>query len=153
LTSAVIVRAAAIVCLSAAPGKDLGRAVYVARCSTCHRLEGEGTPGTAPPLRGMLGRYVVNGEGRDFLASIVVWGMIGPIESGGKRYNAVMPPFATLDDESLAAVLRYVLTTLNGRSAAPPAFVPTAADIRARRQTAGSAAAVRRMRLKLLEDG
>lgn len=84
-------------------------------CAACHGRDGLGVPGAYPPLAGsaaLVGPPEVP-------AAIVLHGLEGPWEAGGKRYNNAMPGWqAKLSDEQVAAVLTYARTSWG--NAAPP---------------------------------
>ena len=82
---------------------DRGRALFTDTCSTCHQSSGLGDPGKAPPLR--HSEWVLGSVDR--LARIVIDGMDGPIQVGGRTWNGEMPAWSATD-EDLAAVLTYV---------------------------------------------
>lgn len=118
---------AALLPAVAAAAPAAGATLYTTHCVTCHQAEGEGTPGIAPPLAGTLGKRAGNEDGRDFLAQVLVSGMIGPITSQGQRYNGNMPSFAALADADLAAVMNHVLASFNASSVELPASAFAAA--------------------------
>jgi glucose/arabinose dehydrogenase/mono/diheme cytochrome c family protein len=65
-------------------------------CAACHQQSGAGVPGLAPPLVGSP--WVTGGVGA-----------LGRIVLNGKTSgSSTMPPLASLDDESIAAILTYV---------------------------------------------
>jgi mono/diheme cytochrome c family protein len=87
----------------------LGRKFYLSTCSGCHGSDGGGLNRFAPPLKGS---EWVTGD-PDRLALIVLHGIEGPLQVGGKRYAEpeilpVMPGHSTLDDETLSAILTYI---------------------------------------------
>lgn len=87
----------------------LGRQRYLASCSGCHGTDGKGVTRMGPPLAGS--EWVTENETR--LALILLHGMEGPLEIGGKIYDApeilpVMPSHSTMDDVSIAAILTYI---------------------------------------------
>lgn len=45
------------------------------------------------------------------MIQIVLNGMSGPIEVGGRRYDGIMAPLRYLKDEQVADILNYVLTS------------------------------------------
>jgi mono/diheme cytochrome c family protein len=77
--------------------------LYQTYCIGCHQAEGQGIPGTFPPL-----------AKSDYLADklravhAVVDGLTEPIEVNGQRYHGVMPPMGHLKDEEIADILTYV---------------------------------------------
>lgn len=84
------------------PVLKAGQAVYT-QCSACHQATGQGLPGAFPPLDGT--EWVNGNKGR--LISVVMYGMMGPIEVKGQTYNGMMPNL-NLQDEEIASVLTYV---------------------------------------------
>ncbi len=86
-----------------------GRQKYLNLCANCHGTQGEGVKRFAPPLKNS---EWVNGE--DYkLAMILLYGMEGPIEVNGKRYDIPdilpsMPSFSTLQNEDIAAIATYI---------------------------------------------
>src|SRR5690625_486257 len=84
------------------PVLKAGEAVY-AQCSACHQADGQGLPGAFPPLDGT--EWVAGNKGR--LISVVMYGMMGPVEVKGQTYNGMMPNL-NLDDDQIASVLTYV---------------------------------------------
>ncbi|AEB12318.1 c-type cytochrome [Marinithermus hydrothermalis] len=88
----------------------LGAQVYQ-QCAGCHQESGMGLPGIFPPLAGTLPRIAAAEGGRDYLIRVVLFGMMGPIESVNGSYNGQMPAWGgSFDDAQIAAVLNYVLT-------------------------------------------
>jgi mono/diheme cytochrome c family protein len=81
-----------------------GAAVFGRTCQTCHQANGNGMPGTFPPL---AGSDIAAGD-KTMLIKLVLHGLQGPITVKGQRYNNVMPPWQSLSDGELAAVLSYV---------------------------------------------
>jgi mono/diheme cytochrome c family protein len=102
-----------------AAGAD-GRAVYQRTCVTCHQQNGQGIQGTFPPL---AENPVVAGD-KARLINLVLHGLSGPVMVKGVRYNNVMPPWKTLSDADMAAVLTYVRSNFgNTADAVAPAEV------------------------------
>ena len=65
-----------------------GRRLYESNCSACHGSDGEGRPGTFPPLKGS--------------------GVVQGARAGGVLYASPMPPFAgALDDADLRDIIDY----------------------------------------------
>lgn len=93
-----------------------GKALFTANCAACHNADASGIAGVAPPLAGALRERLATPAGQAYLANVVVHGLAGPIESQGQSYNGIMPSFATLPDDDLAAVLAW-LGTQNGEAA------------------------------------
>ena len=85
----------------------LGQSVYEATCFACHKSNGQGQAGMAPPLSDS---EWVHGPA-DRLVRIVLQGLRGPIEVRGQTWDLEMPPLGhspILNDERLAGVLTYV---------------------------------------------
>ena len=132
-----------------AEGPDaLGQTAYNANCASCHQADGAGLAGVFPPL---IGHTVTLFEtDRDYLINMVLYGLQGPIEVNGANYNGVMPAWAQLSDEQIAAILNYTLTSWGNEDLVGD-FIPyeaeevaalrgqglSAADILALRQSLG----------------
>jgi mono/diheme cytochrome c family protein/glucose/arabinose dehydrogenase len=87
----------------------LGRQHYLTTCSGCHGTDGAGLKRFGPPL--IASEWVTGDEKR--LALILLHGIEGPLEVGGKTYDVpeilpVMPPHSTMGDASITAVLTYI---------------------------------------------
>ncbi len=94
-----------------------GRALYQKACAACHGLTGEGLPNLAPPL---LDSEWVTGP-TDRLIQIILYGLEGPIEVNGRKYEPPtvlpsMPAVDSLSDPEIAAVLSYVTREMGQRS-------------------------------------
>ena len=121
-----------------------GAAPFAANCAVCHRANGAGTPGLAPPVKNYPPRFVATPEGRRQLVLTVLYGMFGEIDVDERHYNFKMPDFARLDDATLAATLNYLVFDLGH---APPDATPlTAAEVAAERTRALDGSAVRQHR-------
>ncbi|MEZ7229098.1 cytochrome c [Alteromonas sp. DY56-G5] len=93
---------------SLAEGRD-GKTVFTT-CAACHLATGEGLPGAFPPLVNLPATFEKEG-GKEYLISVVLQGLNGPIKSQGQTYAGFMQAFApTLSDDEVAGVLSYVLT-------------------------------------------
>lgn len=91
-----------------------GASIYKSRCSTCHQANGQGVPGTFPPL--VDSPYVL--EDPRITTAIVLKGLQGPIEVKGTQYSGLMPPWADqLKDAEIAAVVSYIRNELEGNQA------------------------------------
>ena len=102
--------------VAADPGYDraLGAQAYAANCAGCHQLTGAGIPGVFPPLAGHgLDLYQADG-GRDYLIDVMLYGLQGAIRVGGTNYNGLMPAWAHLGDEQLAAVTNHMVVGFDG---------------------------------------
>jgi mono/diheme cytochrome c family protein len=136
LRLAAILAAAVLLGVAAAQGPDggeLGATTY-AQCAACHQATGAGIPGAFPPLVGHAPAVFAADGGRAYLATLVLYGLLGPIEVDGAAYNGMMTPFAHLDDAALAAVLNHVLHAWGNDALLPAEFAPfTPEDIAAQR--------------------
>ncbi len=94
-----------------------GRVVYQKACAACHGLGGEGLPSLAPPL---LDSEWLTGPA-DRVIRIVLQGLEGPIEVGGRTYAPPailpsMPAVDSLNDMEIAAMMSYVTRELGQSS-------------------------------------
>lgn len=97
--------------LALAQDGNAGEAVYAANCQACHQANGEGLTGAFPPLTEHTATLYNNEGGRDYLANLLVYGLQGQITALDSSYNGVMPAWAQLSDDDLAATLNYTLTS------------------------------------------
>jgi len=105
---------------------EAGQRVYLRVCFVCHQPTGLGVPGSFPPL---AGNPVVAGS-PDRLIRIVLHGLQGPVEVGGKPFNGVMPAQgAALKDFEIANVLTYVRSAWGNN--APPVSIEAVTQVRA----------------------
>ena len=111
---------ALLACAGGGPASADGAALYAAHCVACHQSDGNGAEGLAPPVAGVLGKLAGVPGGRDYLAQVMVSGMIGKITSRGVNYDGNMPA-AALSDEEMSSVMGYVLGTFNASSQEIPA--------------------------------
>ncbi len=88
-----------------------GKKAYLSACVTCHQVNGQGTPGSFPPLAGS--EWVTGGEER--VIRILLHGLGGPIEVEGKTFNGSMPAFGKIpgggynwNEEKISQVLTYI---------------------------------------------
>jgi nitrite reductase (NO-forming) len=98
--------------LTLAERMERGRRVYGRTCIACHQANGQGIPGTFPPL---AGSDFLNDNPRRAIG-IVLNGLTGPVVVKGRTYNAVMPALR-LGDDDIADVLTYVLSQWGNSSA------------------------------------
>jgi mono/diheme cytochrome c family protein len=81
-----------------------GEKVFASLCAACHQLDGNGMQGLAPPLRDS---EWVTGE-PSHLIRIALYGVRGPIEAAGEKWDREMPGQRHLADSDLAAALSYL---------------------------------------------
>jgi cytochrome c oxidase cbb3-type subunit 2 len=93
--------------------ESMGIRLYNTYCAGCHQANGEGLPGTFPPLKN---DPVVTDDNPERHIQIVLFGLEGqPIE--GKKYTAQMPAHAdTLSDEQIAAVVNHERTSWGNKA-------------------------------------
>jgi mono/diheme cytochrome c family protein len=96
---------AVILPLSVGAQEDVdGRDVYLAQCSGCHQDTGLGIAGSFPPLAG--NDRVGDTE---YVKSVILEGVSGPIEVLGVGYDGVMPAFS-LGDAEVDALIEFLQT-------------------------------------------
>lgn len=91
----------------------MGAELFGKHCVACHQSDGEGIPGLAPPLVGVLKKVVEVDLGHTYIAHVLVSGMAGTIKTRGGKFTGVMPSQAALSDHELAAIASYVLSAFN----------------------------------------
>ena len=89
-----------------------GQAIYEGLCLNCHQAAGQGLAGVYPPLAGS--EWVAGDVKR--LARIVMHGLAGPTQVGGKDYGLIPMPPMGLDDQQLADVLTYVRKSFGNKA-------------------------------------
>lgn len=101
--------------VSTAATKPDGKAIFTARCATCHQQNGQGS-GPFPPLAGNPDVAAADTSG---IIAIVLNGKTGPITINGKQYSGAMPAWRDqLSNAEIAAVLSYVRSAWTNK--APP---------------------------------
>ncbi|WP_256012126.1 PQQ-dependent sugar dehydrogenase [Desertivirga xinjiangensis] len=88
-----------------------GKALYESYCSSCHKPDGKGIPGTFPSLENST---TVKGE-KKVLADIILNGLKDKAIKGVK-YDTPMPAFNFLKDEEATAIFNYIRTNFNNQS-------------------------------------
>jgi mono/diheme cytochrome c family protein len=86
-----------------------GAAVYKDSCTACHQENGQGLAGQFPPLAGNPDLFL----DRDYPVKVILFGIEGKIEVKGTTYQSIMPPFAHLNDQQIAAVVGYIRAAWN----------------------------------------
>jgi mono/diheme cytochrome c family protein len=89
-----------------------GTVLFKTVCQTCHGADGNGIQSLAPPLNQS---GIVTGDKHKLIA-IVLYGLTGPVEVGGKQYKAPeisgdMPGIGSNDefsDKDIAQVLSFI---------------------------------------------
>ena len=97
----------------AEPPVGPGAALYARYCVACHMPDGSAREGLRPAL---ALSPTVNGP----VPALAVWVMYGerPATLPGRPYPSVMPRYATLKDDELAAILSYVRGAFGNSAAA-----------------------------------
>lgn len=108
---------------TAGPG---GQHLYQTYCMGCHQAEGQGIPGTFPPLA--KSDFLMADTGRAI--ETVLNGMTGALEVNGQQYHGTMPPMGHLKDEEIADVLSYVRSSWG--NAGPRVTAAEVASVRAK---------------------
>ena len=113
-----------------ADAKEDGKQIYQLNCAACHGANGEGAGnGTFPPLA--KSEWLAGDAERSI--QILLHGLDGPVEVGGKVYNLAMPPQGVLNDAQVAAVLTYVRSHFGNKESA----VTTQQVVAARKKSEG----------------
>lgn len=104
-----------------------GQNLYLDNCSACHQPSGVGLAPQFPPLLDNP-----NVDDSDYVRGVIMNGLSGEIEVLGQTYDGVMPPFPTLDDAQIDAIVAFVQNDLvvpgagNGEGGVPDLAGPTA---------------------------
>lgn len=88
------------------------------RCVTCHQANGQGLPGSFPPL---AGSEFANASNPAVPIRVVMHGLQGPVTVKGTQYDSVMPAGGTgidMSDEEIASVLTYVRSSWGSTASA-----------------------------------
>ncbi|OIN57424.1 c-type cytochrome [Arsenicibacter rosenii] len=80
-----------------------GILIYQNTCANCHQPDGKGLEALYPPLAGS--DYLAK---QDSVIHLIRYGMQGPVQVNGKRYNRVMPPNPQLSDLEIAELTTYI---------------------------------------------
>ncbi|NOY56353.1 MAG: c-type cytochrome [Actinobacteria bacterium] len=127
LVAATLFMTMAVVPAASAAEPD-GATIYQTNCAACHGPTGEGVAGSFPPL---AGNPAV--QDAEFVRTVITGGLSGPIEVLGVQYDGVMPPFSSLSDADIAALIGHVQGDLQGSPAGTTTTagvtVPTAAAV------------------------
>lgn len=95
---------AAVVSTAPEQAKPNGEKLYLTRCMSCHQANGQGIPGTFPPIDGS--EWVTGDKGR--IVRVVLHGLSGEIMVGGAKYNGAMPGWGSfMNDAEVAALITY----------------------------------------------
>lgn len=100
----------------------VGEGVYATNCAGCHQTNGQGLPGTFPPLVGHTTELLK--ADRSYLPKVLLNGLAGEISVGGSVYNGQMPAWQQLSDEEIASTINYILSAWDEGAALPEDFEP-----------------------------
>lgn len=94
-----------------------GQEIYFreGHCVTCHQPNGKGLDPAFPPIEKSL--WVT--EDADRLIKLTLYGLMGPMEVNGKKYDGLVPmtPFGgMLKDEEVASVLTFVRNSFGNKA-------------------------------------
>ncbi len=94
---------------------SVGGKVYQTNCSSCHQTNGQGVPGTFPPL---AGNDVVVGDASKVI-HIVKYGLTGKITVGANSYGGIMPAWGpTLSNDDIAQAITYIRSSWGNKASA-----------------------------------
>lgn len=99
---------AALACLGfagSAIADSTGKALYESNCQACHQANGQGVPGSFPPLANS--DYLLEDKKRAI--ETVIDGQTGEITVNGETYDGMMPPMGHLENDQISEILTYVL--------------------------------------------
>jgi nitrite reductase (NO-forming) len=105
---------------------EAGQRLYQTYCMGCHQAEGQGIPGTFPPLA--KSDFLMADTARSI--ETILNGMTGALEVNGQQYHGTMPPMGHLKDEEVADVLSYIRSSWG--NAGPPVTAAEVATVRAK---------------------
>jgi ubiquinol-cytochrome c reductase cytochrome b subunit len=90
-----------------------GASIFSQNCASCHGANGQGTPGTFPPLAG--NPFVTGDAGK--VIKVVRDGLSGKIVVNGQAYNQQMPAWKSiLSPKQLADVITYIRSSWGNRA-------------------------------------
>ena len=137
---------ASLLALAGARADTPGQTTFNTVCTACHGQGGVGIPGLAPALAGALGPQLASPQGKTYLASVLLGGLSGSIESQGKKFNSAMPNLG-LSDQQVVDVLAHVVGELNP---APKGWSVTVEEVAAVRATQPTPAKTHALRKAML---
>ena len=87
---------------------ERGATLYRAKCAVCHGKNGEGQPGSYPPLAGS--EWLTPSPDRPTVEDIITNGINGPISVKGQQWNSTMLPPGIDNTEDIKSVVDYIRT-------------------------------------------
>ena len=99
---------------SSASSATHGASVFSQNCSSCHGAQGQGMPGTFPPL---ANNPVVVGDPNNVI-NIMKNGLTGAIAVNGQTFNGTMPAWKSqLSTQNIADVITFIRSSLGNNHA------------------------------------
>lgn len=85
-----------------------------ATCAACHLPNGVGVPSAFPPVRDRVAAIAALDGGRDYLITVVSFGLMGNITIDSTPYFGVMAGnYPAMSAEEIAAAINFVVFELN----------------------------------------
>ena len=85
-----------------------------ATCAACHLPDGAGIPGAFPPIRNRAAKMAALEGGREYLVTVVTYGLMGTIEVDGAQYFGVMAGNAgPMSPADIADAINYIVFELD----------------------------------------
>jgi len=111
-----------------------GQSSYQQHCAVCHQPDGSGVAGIYPRLKGRVAGLAATDRGVEYLAAVVAFGMMGPIEVDGVPIAGFMPGVSSLSSADIVELLRYLVSDGDGGTRSAEALSEaTIESIRARK--------------------
>jgi len=108
----VIFQAGVLACAESEVKSPLSADAY-ATCAACHLARGEGIPGGFPPIRNRAAAIARLEGGREYLITVVSFGLMGQLQVDNTTYFGVMPGNqGSMSAEQIAAALNYSIFEL-----------------------------------------
>ena len=112
----IVKLASLLSCAALAEAQDYSADAY-ATCAACHLPDGAGVPGAFPRIRDRVAAISALDGGREYLVTVVTYGLMGAIEVDGNTFYGIMAGNIGMSSEELAAALNYVVFELNDNDA------------------------------------
>ena len=112
----IVILASLLSFAALAEAQDYSADAY-ATCAACHLPDGAGVPGAFPRIRDRAATIAALDGGREYLVTVVTYGLMGPIEVDGNAFYGIMAGNTGMSSEELATALNYVVFELNDNDA------------------------------------
>ena len=112
----VVILASLLSFAALAEAQDYSADAY-ATCAACHLPDGAGVPGAFPRIRDRAATIASLDGGREYLVTVVTYGLMGAIEVDGNTFYGIMAGNVGMSSEELAAALNYVVFERNDNDA------------------------------------